>query len=168
MGLILVKVLLLLPMECAVVIIRHYVRCKTPQPPKLAPLRVTAPEAPKKAGREEDTLVSYITVTRPPLPLSPIELVPPSTLHTDRPYIYSSTWVQVAPARSGVVSPNAVIVRYANWRPRGWPCPAGVGGDPPSFPSMYTSPMRPLVQLGGDRSTIGHTIAALHCGRRVP
>ena len=105
-----------------------------PLPPSCA-VRVTAPEAPKKAGREEDTLVSYITVTRPPLPLSPIELVPPSTLHTDRPYIYSSTWVQVAPARSGVVSPNAVIVRYANWRPRGWPCPAGVGGDPP-FPSM--------------------------------
>ena len=25
-----------------------------------------------------------------------------------------------------------MIVRYANWGPRGWPCPAGVGGDPPS------------------------------------
>ena len=35
-------------------------------------------------------------------------------LHTDRPYISSSTWVQAAPACSGVVSPYAMIVRYAN------------------------------------------------------
>ena len=78
-----------------------------PLPPSCA-VRVTAPEAPKKAGREEDTLVSYITVTRPPLPLSPTELVPPSTLHTDRPYISSSTRAQAAPACSGGASPCAV------------------------------------------------------------
>ena len=74
------------------------------------------------------------------VPLSPTELVPPNTLHTDRPYISSSTWVQAAPACSGVVSPYTVIVRYANWRPRGWPCPAGVGGDPPSFPQCMHVP----------------------------
>jgi len=77
---------------------------------------------------------------RPRLPLSPTELVPPNTLHTDRPHISGSTWVQAAPACSGVVSPYTVIVRYANWRPRGWPCPAGVGGDPPSFPQCMHVP----------------------------
>jgi hypothetical protein len=46
------------------------------------------------------------------------------------------------------------IVRYANWEPRGWLCPAGVGGDPP-FPSNLNVylPRRggrcePLVRLG--------------------
>ena len=57
----------------------------------------------------------------------------------------SSTWVQAAPARSGVVSPYAVIVRYANWGPRGWPCPAGVGGDLPlSHRPMSTRSVRTL------------------------
>ena len=69
--------------------------------------------------------------------MSPPELVPPNTLHTDRPYISSSTWTQAAPACSGSTSPYAVIVRYANWVPRGWPCPAGVGGDPPFTQCIY-------------------------------
>ena len=146
--------------------------CTTTKSKTCPPARTTRPYS----STGIDTLVSYITVTRPPLPLSPTELVPPSTLHTDRPYIYSSTWVQAAPARSGVVSPYAVIpvVRYANWGPRGWPCPAGVGGDPP-FPSMYTSPARrqPLEQLWGDRSTIGapcrpHNRRASCCRRHAP
>ena len=105
----------------------------------------------------------------PAFPLSPTELVPPNTLHTDRPYISSSTWVQAAPACSGFVSPYAVIVRYANWGPRGWPCPAGVGGDPP-FPSMYTSPLRrrPLCSLGRSEPYRPHNRRASNCGRRVP
>ena len=37
---------------------------------------------------------------------------PPNTLHTDRPYISSSTWAQAAPACSGSTSPYSVIVRY--------------------------------------------------------
>ena len=78
----------------------------------------------------------------PPRPLSPTELVPPITLHTDRPYISSSTWAQAAPACSGVVSPYTVMDLSAlcHWGPRGWPCPAGVGGDPPSFPQCMHVP----------------------------
>ena len=140
-----IKVLLSLPMKCAVVIITSVAKLHNHQIQNLPPCAYYG-----LTVVPVDTLVIYITVTRPPLPLSPTELVPPNTLHTDRPYIlYSSTWVQAAPACSGFVSPYAVIVRYANWRPRGWPCPAGVGGDPP-FPSMYTSPARrrPLCSLG--------------------
>ena len=139
-----IKVLLSLPMKCAVVIITSVAKLHNHQIQNLPPCAYYG-----LTVVPVDTLVIYITVTRPPLPLSPTELVPPNTLHTDRPYISSSTWVQAAPACSGFVSPYAVIVRYANWGPRGWPCPAGVGGDPP-FPSMYTSPARrrPLCSLG--------------------
>ena len=54
-------------------------------------------------------VVYWMLLSVVPLSLSPTELAgPPNTLHTDRPYISSSTWAQAAPACSGGVSPCTV------------------------------------------------------------
>jgi hypothetical protein len=84
------------------------------------------------------TLIVFHQIYSTLCPVSPTEPGLPNTLHTDRPYISSSTWAQAAPACSGGASPYTVLVRFANWGPRGWPCPAGVGGDPP-FPPFSLS-----------------------------
>ena len=97
--------------------------------------------------------------------------------HTHARSTRSSTWALAAPACSGSTSPYTVIVRYANWWARGWPCPAGVGGDPP-FPSTmwsirYTHAARRLCEAtcaawGRTFLNIGAPLPTLPCDASPP